>query len=128
MTILDSNVWIAYFHERDALHHKAARLFEQSSAPFVVLEYVLAEVCTILTQHAGKDSADLFIDFSMSNRDVRLLPVAPEVFSTLVQFYRDNHNRSLSFVDMALLWFSRSYPVVTFDRKLGNAIASTIEP
>jgi len=122
MTVLDSSVWIALFNESDSQHAKADRIFQSLQSTIILPEYVLLEVCTILTQKAGKEVSHAFLATAFENEDVDLLVVDELFFYELIDKYRASKDEKLSFVDVALLSLASTYDVITFDQKLSRAI------
>ncbi|MBI4359999.1 MAG: type II toxin-antitoxin system VapC family toxin [Candidatus Jacksonbacteria bacterium] len=122
MTILDSNIWIAFFYDPDTLHAKARKLVKAISAPIILPEYVCGEVCTVLSQRGGKQLADRFVDTVENNEDVIILPFEHEDFWNTLALFRKQSQKTLSFVDISLLYLSDLYSVETFDTQLGKAI------
>ena len=122
MTILDSNVWIAYAYEEDSQHEKAVQIFDLLTPSLVLPEYILIETCTVLTSRAGKRVADIFLDRALNNRDVLLLYADQKFFDSVISQYRRRDDRFLSFIDVSLFVLSQSYHVITFDKKLEKAM------
>ena len=121
MTFVDSSVWIAYFYKEDSQHAQAERVFRTLTRPLLLHEYVIGEVCTVLNQRVSKLQADAFIEYVMGNRDIRIIPSNAEFFLETLSFFRKQRRRSLSFIDVALLYLSKQSSVVTFDRTLARA-------
>lgn len=122
MIILDSNVWIAYFHEQDSQHTKAEKVFSQISTPIILPEYVILEVSTILVQHAGKKIANQFLELIKDNRDIILLLTEEAFFLKVIAAFQKENTKKLSFVDTALFVLSQKFAVITFDTALSRAI------
>lgn len=122
MTILDSNVWIGFFYPHDSQHIKARKTFEQVQLPLLLPEYIVSEVCTVLTRQAGKTVANQFVEEIADNVDIRVTLTEPFFFRDLLEFYRANPHKGLSFTDISLLLLSRDHTVITFDRKLEQSI------
>ena len=127
MMILDSSIWVAWFDVDDSQHREAQELARSIHEPIVVPEYVVAEVCTVLTRKAGKQTALLFIQTVLENKQVDILFSSPALFSTtLKEFLADSHG-ALSFTDRALAVLSRMYRVATFDKALQKEITKQDE-
>lgn len=125
MTILDANVWIAYFNEADALHDRAAHLVNQHAGHQLGLpEYVILEVATILAIKSSKKTADTFLAYVLDNQDVTVLYAHQELFAETVTVFRDQRTAALSFVDAALVALGRDHTVITFDKALAKALKS----
>ena len=122
MTILDSNVWISYFHEPDSRHKHARTLFKQIDGLVLVPEYIVVETCTVLNRVANKEVVIKFLDRTMNNRDIRVAPTSRQLFYQLIDFYTNHDHHQLSFIDVSLLFLSQYHTVHTFDKKLKRAI------
>lgn len=122
MTILDSNVWIAFFYESDSQHKKAEQILKNLGAFIVVPEYVVVEVSSILRFNAGEKISNMFLDSIFDNENTGILPSDENFFNSVVENFKNYENRRLSFVDTALLCLSESYDVITFDKDLQKAI------
>jgi predicted nucleic acid-binding protein len=122
MTIFDSNVWVALFHEHDSLHDRAVSVLSTIVAPLIVPEYVIVETCTVLERTAGKIAADTFIDYLENTENVEILYSNFSVLNETLRFYQAHPHRGLSFVDVALLHFSSTHLVITFDAALKRAV------
>ena len=122
MTILDSNIWIAFFNFEDNQHQNAEEVVLRISKELIIPEYVITEVCTVLTQKINKQATNKFLDFIFSNSDIQVLYSGIEFFQPVLVLYQKLVNDKLSFIDVSLLYLSRQYQVVTFDKKLEKAI------
>lgn len=122
MKILDSNIWIALFHENDNQNKKAIELFKGLNLPVAITEYVVLETCSILAKKASKKVADKFLEEILDNQDVLLLLSNESYFWEVISGFKEMPSNNLSFVDISLLCLSKSYEVVTFDRKLNNEL------
>lgn len=122
MIILDSNVWIAYSYKEDTLHKKACGVMKNINTHVLLPEYILIEVSTVLAQRANKKVADLFLDRVLHNDDILILYSSPKFFDAVVKLFQTNSGKQLSFIDTALVYLSRWYSVITFDKALEKAI------
>lgn len=123
MIVLDSNIWIALFNEEDALHDRAQRMVRDLQGPVAIPEYVILEVATILSQKAGKPFADLFLQKTYQNSDIKALHSSEQFLNEVIQLYLFQSRGKLSFVDYALLALSQhNIKVVTFDKDLERAL------
>ncbi|MBI3335788.1 MAG: type II toxin-antitoxin system VapC family toxin [Candidatus Portnoybacteria bacterium] len=123
MTILDANVWVAFFYKDDALHTKAEKIFQLCERPVVMPEYVILEVSSVLSRKAGKKIADGFLELVMNSKDIEVLFSQDQFFIEVVEFFKRRPEENLSFVDAALLYLSKSYQIITFDKSLQKAMA-----
>ncbi len=122
--ILDTSVWIAYLNLDDSQHNKARRIFASldPSTRIIVPEYIYLEIVTVLAQRVGKVFSARFMDTITNNTGIQLLPSTPEFFQKVNQTFQKIQSKDISFVDAALVYLSKTYPVVTFDKKLQNEI------
>lgn len=121
MIIIDSNVWISYFHEED-INHQKARKIVTPQLDIVIPECVVVELSTVLTHKIGKSNTDLIIKNLINNKNIAILYSSREFFLTILNFYLKKTNKNLSFVDYSLLYLSSSYDIITFDRALTREI------
>jgi len=122
MTILDSNVWIGFLYKDDALHKKAEKIFQLCEKPIVIPEYIAIETSSVLSQKAGKRIADGFLELIMQSKDVEALFAEDQFFIEVIEFFKHGKEKRLSFIDVALLYLSRSYQIITFDKNLEKAL------
>lgn len=118
MVILDTNIWYAHLSEEDFRHDKAEKIFESLQDDILIPEYILLELCTLLARNKKKEIADRFIGMAEDNDRTELLPSSSLFFKEVREAFREIESHRLSFVDVALLLFSRSYTVMTFDQAL----------
>lgn len=120
MKLLDSSVIVAFFREDEFDHVRAARLF-RSDEDYVLTDYVLAEVATVLKLREGFEMAKKALEFLVSIDGIKIYETQPELFWSAMNFFQKNKNR-LSFTDTLLLILSREnrIPLVTFDRELAK--------
>jgi len=122
MIILDSNVWVSYLNKDDSQHKKAKKVFQETDDSIVVPEYVIIEVCTILLKKTDKETANNFIELVFNNQNTEVLFFSEFIFGEFVDNFKDTQNKKLSFIDTALLYLSKSYQVITFDKELQKTI------
>lgn len=125
MTVFDSNVWIAIFHDEDTLRIRARAIAKKTGTDILLPEYVLIEVCSVLKRLKRKEAADRFLDEIQDNKDIIFLPASPEFLAETIRLFRTGPQDDLSFIDVALLVLSKMHAVVTFDKKLAAAIKKT---
>ncbi|PKL36503.1 hypothetical protein CVV38_01190 [Candidatus Peregrinibacteria bacterium HGW-Peregrinibacteria-1] len=122
MIILDSSIIIAMFRNNEK-HHGDAVAIWKSGSDFLLFDYVLSEVLTVLKIREGHDVADRCADFLTNNLKIFIEQIDEIQLSKAVSFFRDVKN-NLSFVDTVLLLQSkeRAVPLATFDRELAKYI------
>ena len=121
LTILDSNVWIAFFDEEDSTHKKAVGIFKKLKvSELAVTEYIILEVATILKKYVGLDVANNFL-FKLAQEYITIIEDENLLKETIKIFANSAHN-NLSFVDCSLVYLSGKYKVITFDKKLANKL------
>ena len=70
----------------------------------------------------------MFIDHMARSENVVIFYSSENECNRIIAFFRFNQFRHLSFIDMALLYFSQSYEVLTFDKHLDRAIRLLKKP
>ena len=126
MTILDSNIWIAWLNESDSQHGEADQVLAEVTLPIGLPEYVLLEVATVLSRRVNKKTADGFIRYVQDNKDIQLIPSSGEFLQAVIKAYLKKPHRGLSFVDVSLTVFAKNYSVRTFDVRLKKALAAQV--
>ena len=124
MTILDSNVWIAFLNESDSQHKKAEKVFNVILLPIGMPEYIIAEVASVLAMRASKTIADKFIDIALDNQDIQIIFSSRSFFTGAMESFKNSKQKQLSFVDSVLLYLSQNHEIITFDENLRKAIAA----
>lgn len=122
MVIFDSDVWIALLNKNDSQHQKAKLVFESIKENIILPEYVFIEISSVLSLKVGKGVADDFIKIALNNKNIRMLVSRKEYFAEIVDIFIKSPNKHLSFIDFSLLYFSKKFKVITFDKKLKKAI------
>ena len=99
MTILDSNIWIAFFNKNDNQHRKASLIFSKMKDEILITEYIILEVCTVLAMRVNKKIADSFLEIVLHNQAVQVLSSSSDFFYKSVGNFLDYKHKDLSFVD-----------------------------
>ena len=121
LTILDSNVWIAFFDKEDSTHKKAVAIFKKLKvSELAVTEYIILEVATILKKYVGFDIANTFL-FKLAQENITIIE-DENLLKETVKIFANSARNNLSFVDCSLVYLSGKYKVITFDKKLANKL------
>ncbi len=126
MIILDSNVWIAFLDKSDSQHKQAEKIFNELKQKIIITEYIILEVCSVLSLKVNKKVADSFIEMAFNNRDIEVLLSDEHFFKETTKLFLNCLYTHLSFADISLLYLSNFYNVITFDKELQKAINSNI--
>ena len=121
MTILDSNVWIAYFNKNDSLHEKAVKIFS-TVKNIAITEYIVAETATVILNKADRKTANKFLEIILDNSDITILHSDKRFFEETARTFTEIISGKLSFIDISLLFLSKKYKIITFDEKLEKII------
>src|SRR3989344_2009959 len=116
--IVDSSVFVSFYHKYDVNHARALQVMAELEHKFLVVHpYVLQEVITVLTYKAGNKVATQFISDIFENAPYVLIP--PLNMQENIEFFKIL-NKKISFTDATLINLSRTLrlPVVTFDRQI----------
>lgn len=126
MVVLDTSFLVAYHNRRD-VHHRAAadtmeRLVAGEWGQALLLEYVFAEVATVLLARRGLETASSVTRALLESREVDFLPCSDAFVETFETFTRQTRG-TLSFTDAAIVTVARKGEgtvVATFDRDLAR--------
>lgn len=121
-TIIDTNIWIAYFNESDHDHKKSLVYKEICFSEQTMPDLVFYETLTIL-KNKVKDAILLnrFNTFATQNLDITIQLFYEHNAEILNMFINDNKD-GLSYTDTLLLYLSKEYSILTFDTKLQKRI------
>lgn len=120
--VFDTCVWVAAMNEEDSLHARAVEAFRTNKDTVILPEYVIVETCTALRHRANKETADRFLETTLSNDTARLLFAGEDTIRHSTNFYRSSDHPGLSYVDVFLLFLSQTHRIVTFDKQLDKLI------
>ncbi len=103
------------------IYHPGAQLLFRGIEDYVVSDYVLAEVATVLKNKEVLKIAKSALDFLTSIDGIKIHETEPELFWSAMSFFTKTKNK-LSFTDTLLLLLSREnrIPLVTFDKELAR--------
>ena len=121
MIILDSNIWISLFVEYDSNHQKAKNIIKKlGNKKVLITEYIILEVTTVILNKINREKAAGFLEYILNHNQIDLLQ-DDKVFNQTVQKFKEPLS-DLSFVDISLLYLSKKYQIISFDKKLNNQI------
>ena len=121
MTILDSNIWIAFFVEYDSNHQKSKSIIKKLNGNNIfITEYIILEVSTVILNKVNREKASDFLEYILNHNQVDLLQ-DDKIFIQKSQKFKEQLG-NLSFVDTSLLCLSKKYQIISFDKKLNNQI------
>ncbi len=121
LTILDSNVWIAFFDKEDSTHKRAVQVFKKLKvSELAITEYIILEVATILKKYAGLDIANAFL-LKLAQENIIIIE-DENLLKETVKIFANSARNNLSFVDCSLVYLSSKHKVITFDKKLVNKL------
>jgi predicted nucleic acid-binding protein len=113
VVVLDSSFLVAYHNTRDVHHPAAAATMQRVAAGewgrALVLEYVLAEVATVLLARRGLETAARVAAALLGSREVDFAPCS-NFFSETLETFTRQASGSLSFVDAAIVVVASRHP------------------
>ncbi len=95
----DSFYFIALLNERDACHHRAAEVSQESGAILFTTRWVLAEVADALCAPAWRRQAGAFIEFVLTAPGFLVHGRSDELFARGMDLYRSRHDKEWSLTD-----------------------------
>jgi len=126
MTIIDSSVWIAWLDKDDSQHEKAEKVLSVAQH-IIIPEYVILEVCTVLSRNKKHTLAEQFLSIVLENNDIAILFSYEELFHATIAYFKIVGRYRLSFVDTMLAVLSKTYTITTFDTALQKVIQKRME-
>lgn len=116
--IVDSSVFVSFYHQDDTNHAEATRIMAGLQQKFLVIHpYVIQEVITVLTYKVGNKVAAEFISDIFENAPDVLIPALN--MQSDVEFFK-MLGKKISLTDATLINLSKTLhlPVVTFDKQI----------
>ena len=120
--ILDSCVWIAFFHKEDSQHEKAKDLISITANQIIIPEYIALEVATVLQNKKLKQMANTFLSLIFDKNSTFIFLPSQNFLKTKDVFQKQEKN--LAFVDCSLAALSKEYQILTFDTALEKYISA----
>lgn len=134
MIALDSSFLIAFFNEGDAHHPRAVpvmeRLLDGEWGAGILLDYVFAEVTTVLMARRDLATARRVGDLLLHSREIDLVP-GWAVFEGGFEVFREQEAGALGFTDAAIVAVARERAagfVATFDSDFREIAGLTVVP
>ena len=123
MIILDSNIWIWYLLEDDSLFEKSKEIIKSIyNKKIFISDYLISEIITVLLIRWNKGIVDDFLEIIYNNEDVKVIYTSPIIFHEIIKFFKKYNFNKLSFVDQSLLFLSKDFEIITFDKELNKAL------
>ena len=116
--IVDSSVFVSFYHHHDVNHSEALRIIAELEQKLLIVHpYIIQEVITVLTYKVGNKVANEFISDIFEDAPDVLIPALN--VQNDVEFFR-TLGKKISLADATLINLSKTLhlPVVTFDRQI----------
>ena len=119
--ILDTSVWVSLLCAEDSNYIKAQQIISRVPAQQIIPDVVFYEILTVLKIKIDLGLAVDFMDFVKNNLDITI-KLYYENNRTLAELMLDTRFIKLSYVDVLLLYLSKEYTIITFDKQLAKGI------
>ncbi|MBU0591751.1 PIN domain-containing protein [Candidatus Micrarchaeota archaeon] len=122
--ILDTSVFIAFFHDTDVHHTKAVEIFKiAEERKIIISDYLFNEIITVLLRKIGLKKVKQIIDFLLNDEALIIRHTSRDEFFEVIDIFK-KQNDHLSFVDCSIIWLSKQHnlEVATFDKSLKQEI------
>jgi predicted nucleic acid-binding protein len=121
-TIIDTNIWVSFFNEEDENHNKTRSFQHLFFNEQIIPDLVFYETLTVL-KNKVKDNIilDKFKNFATESEQVTIKLFYENNRDVLNLFIREKKG-GLSYVDTLLLYLSKEYYILTFDKELTKRI------
>jgi predicted nucleic acid-binding protein len=121
--ILDTNIWTSFFLVSDSNHEKATEIIKNESKNQLQImpDLVFYEAITVLRNKSGIEKSTLFMDLVKNTVDINVR-LFYENNRDIAKLAYDVNFSKLSYVDLLLLYLSKEYTIITFDKELITAI------
>lgn len=119
---VDSNFFIALFHQHDALHEQAlsiAKDLDRQWRPLVISNFVFLEVVTVLSQRKSRAQARAVGHFFLSDSSIVMRHIDEKLQQASWDIFKSVGHKGMSFVDCSIVALMRSegiHTLLTFDK------------
>lgn len=122
MIVLDTSVVIAFFNDKDTLHHDAVKKFkefEKQDRHLLISNYILNEALTVMLRKRGLEKSKQMLDFLLNYKKLEIFHLESQGFFEVINEFK-NQTDKLSFVDCSILWMTKThgFKIATFDKNL----------
>ena len=115
--VIDSSIFVAFYHGGDSLHNDAVNIMRALDAKTLVIHpYVIQETATVLAYKFGHTQAKKFLEDISTSAHVIIPPV--DITADITNF--SHANRKMSFTDITLMSLAKRMgaKLVTFDSQM----------
>lgn len=122
LLFVDSNFFIALFHQQDSLHERAlsiAKELDRQHRPLVISNFVFLEVVTVLSQRKSRAQAREVGHFFLSDPGIVMWHVDEKLQQASWGIFQAVGHKGTSFVDCSIVALMRSEGIrtlLTFDQ------------
>ncbi len=120
--IVDTNIWVALFNEHDSDHKRVVKYIDLLGEEQIMPDLIFYETLTVLRNKSeDNDPLETFIEFTTKAQLVTIR-LFYENNSDILTLFINEHKDGLSYIDTLLLFLSKEYHILTFDKKLKKRI------
>lgn len=120
--IIDTSFWISLLNHDDSNHKESLKYKNLAFNDQIMPDLVFYEILTVLKNKIkNEDLLKTFTDFA-TNRNQVNIKLYYENNREVLKYFIDEKNRSLSYTDSLLLYLSKEYHILTFDKNLRSRI------
>ncbi len=101
LVLVDSDVWVGYYIENDALHQKAAsglERLESSNFVPVISSQIIGEVATVLSHKSGTSLMTTFLD-DIEGSEMTIIYLNKAIHQTAIDIMYDTQTKGVSYGD-----------------------------
>lgn len=117
---IDTNVFVAYYNQRDEHHKKAKRILKEIDSEehgrVFTSDYIFDEAVTVVLVRTGKPRKAIKFGKHLLESNIRILKVNSYIFKKAWELFKE---RKMSFTDCTNLAFLQIFgikKIATFDR------------
>ncbi len=121
--IVDTSVFISFYHETDVNHKKAIEVLGNNQNRILISDYILNEVISVSLRKMGLERAKYILEIIIDQELVSVKHTSESEFYEILEIFK-NQNDKLSFVDCSIILLAKIHGqnVVSFDKNLVDYI------
>lgn len=124
--LIDANVWIAYFNDKDSLYIRAKKKIDRinsQNGELILTDFLLQEIVTVFLYQKKVSLIDNFLKYIEEKENVKTLSVDSDFLThTLSCIKKHKYKPKMSLTDWSLLFLASNFDLklITFDKQLRN--------
>ena len=122
--IVDTSVFIAFYHESDVHHREAVEKFQDIDSlakndTIIISDYQLNEIVSVALRKMGLAKSKIILELLLNHESMLIRHTSSQEFYSIIDVFK-SQDKNLNFVDCSIVWLANNaaQKVVSFDGNL----------